>query len=108
MLSLLTISRFGERICKHYICFIDSAVTFSIVQAARRLSAIYILAILFHEDFPSSLVIGSILCTIGFTCKILSTILMTTDKKVTSSSGTTMSATNMKEEEDGIELVTTT
>ena len=41
-------------------------MTFSIVQAARRLSGIFILALLFGEAFPQSMAIGSCLAAIGF------------------------------------------
>ena len=88
LLSLLTVSRFGERLSKYLICVIDSAVTFSIVQAARRLSAIYMLALIFHEQFSTSLWIGSILCTIGFGCNIVVSSSSKTAGKPTSTTNT--------------------
>lgn len=66
MLALLTISRFAERLSKHWICVADSAVTFSFVQAARRLSAVFVLAALFHENFPYTMVWASCFCAVGF------------------------------------------
>ena len=66
MLSLLTGSRFGERLSKHWICVADSAVTFHMVQAARRISAVFLLALLFDEALPSSMVLGSLCSAVGF------------------------------------------
>lgn len=66
MLSLLGVSRFGERLSKHWICVSDSAVTFHLIQAGRRLSAVYFLAALFNESFPHSMVVGSIFSAVGF------------------------------------------
>jgi hypothetical protein len=66
MLLLLGVSRFGERLSKHWICVADSAITFSLVQAARRLSGIFILAALFQEVFPRSMTVGSSCSAIGF------------------------------------------
>lgn len=66
MLLLLTCSRFAERLSKHWICFADSAVSFHFVQAARRLTAVFLLAVLFHETLPSSMVLGSLCSAIGF------------------------------------------
>jgi hypothetical protein len=37
------------------------------VQAARRLSGVCVLAILFREDFPWSMVMGSACSAVGFT-----------------------------------------
>lgn len=67
-LSLLcvTVSRFAERLCKHWICVRDSAMTFSLVQAVRRLSGVFVLAALFGEAFPLSMVVGSMLASFGF------------------------------------------
>lgn len=64
--GFLTISRLGERLSKHWICVADSAVTFSLVSAARRQSGVFILAALFHESFPKSMIAGSIASGMGF------------------------------------------
>ena len=65
-LALLGISRFLERLCKHFICVYDSAVTFSIVQAARRWLGIYVVGILFREEFGNGMVVGSLISGVGF------------------------------------------
>ncbi|CAB9524105.1 expressed unknown protein [Seminavis robusta] len=65
-LALLGASRFLERLCKHFICVHDSAVTFSIVQAARRWFGIYIVGILFHEGFDMGMMVGSLVSGVGF------------------------------------------
>jgi len=65
-LALLTISRFLERLSKYFICVHDSAVTFSIVQAARRWSGIYIVGCAFHESFSTAMLVGSCLSGFGF------------------------------------------
>jgi drug/metabolite transporter (DMT)-like permease len=64
---LLGLSQFAERLSKHWICVCDSAVTFSLVQAARRLSGVRVLAILFREEFPWSMVMGSACSAVSFT-----------------------------------------
>ncbi len=71
MFVLLVVSRFGERLSKHWICVYDSAVTFHLVQAARRLSAVFLLAALFQEAFPPSMVVGSFCSAIGFAMHFL-------------------------------------
>ena len=65
-LILITCSRFAERLCKHWICVRDSAMTFSLVQAARRLTGVFALAALFGEAFPRSMVVGTGLAGMGF------------------------------------------
>jgi CRT-like, chloroquine-resistance transporter-like len=65
-LVLLAISRLGERLSKHWICAADSAVTFSVVAALRRISGVFILAALFHESFPRSMIVGSCTSAVGF------------------------------------------
>jgi CRT-like, chloroquine-resistance transporter-like len=65
-LLVLALSRLGERLSKHWICAADSAVTFSLVAASRRLTGVFILAALFHESFPHSMVIGSCSSALGF------------------------------------------
>jgi hypothetical protein len=65
MLLLLGVMRFGERLSKHWICVSDSAVTFSLVQAARRLSGVFILAAVCREAFPQSMIAGSLSSAIG-------------------------------------------
>ena len=62
----ITISRFAERLCKHWICVRDSAMTFSIVQAARRLSGVFVFAALFAEAFTPSMLVGSLVAGTGF------------------------------------------
>mgnify|MGYP005855375535 CR=1 FL=1 len=74
-LIFVTISRFAERLTKHWICVRDSAMTFSIVQAARRLLGIFILAALFGEAFPGSMVAGSILAGVGFALHTWATLI---------------------------------
>ena len=58
-----------ERLSKHWICVCDSAVTFSVVQAARRISGVYIIGFVFRERFSKGLLAGSILSGIGFFMK---------------------------------------
>jgi hypothetical protein len=65
-LGLLSVSRFSERLSKHWICVSDSAMTFSIVQAARRLAGVYIIGILFGESFSVSMIVGSLCSGLGF------------------------------------------
>lgn len=65
-LILVGLSRFAERLSKHWICVADSAMTFSLVQAGRRMSGVFLLAWLFQEDFGVGMWIGSIVCVIGF------------------------------------------
>ena len=69
-LVLLILSRFLERLAKYIICVFDSAVTFSVVQAARRWSGIYIVGILFHryEHLLASrgMLVGSLISGLGF------------------------------------------
>jgi len=65
-LLLLAVSRLGERLSKHWICAVDSAVTFSLVAALRRISGVFILAALFHESFPNGVVMGSCASAMGF------------------------------------------
>ena len=65
-LGLLSVSRFSERLSKHWICVSDSAMTFSIVQAARRLVGVYIIGILFGERFSVGMIVGSLCSGIGF------------------------------------------
>lgn len=65
-LALLGISRFLERLCKHFICVYDSAVTFSMVQAARRWLGIYIVGLLFQEGFANGMIAGSLISGAGF------------------------------------------
>jgi len=65
-LTLLAISRFLERLCKHFICVYDSAVTFSMVQAARRWLGIFIVGFIFHEDFANGMIFGSLISGVGF------------------------------------------
>ena len=65
-LVFLGMSRFLERLSKHFICVCDSAMTFSIVQAARRLSGVYIIGLLFGENFPMGLLVGSLCSGTGF------------------------------------------
>lgn len=69
-LVLLALSRFLERLAKYAICVYDSAVTFSIVQAARRWSGIYIVGILFygyeHLLISRGMVAGSLMSGLGF------------------------------------------
>lgn len=65
-LVFLAISRLGERLSKHWICAADSAVTFSVVAALRRISGVFILAALFHESFPRSMMVGSCSSAVGF------------------------------------------
>ena len=74
-LTFVTLSRFAERWTKHWICVRDSAMTFSIVQAARRLLGIFILAALFGEAFPRSMVVGSVLAGMGFTLHTWTTLV---------------------------------
>ena len=91
-LGLLGLSRFLERLCKHWICICDSAVTFSIVQAARRVLGVYIIGFIFHEPFSQGLWIGSICSGIGFYLKYLfrnDTTTKTTTTTNTISKGTT-------------------
>ena len=66
LLLLLGVSRFLERLAKHFICVHDSAVTFSIVQAARRWSGIFIIGLALHEQIGTSLLVGSVVSGIGF------------------------------------------
>ena len=66
LLACLGLSRFIERLSKHFICVVDSAMTFSIVQAARRLSGVYIIAILFGESFSAAMIGGSLVSSLGF------------------------------------------
>jgi hypothetical protein len=63
--ALVTLSRFAERLSKHFICVCESALTFSVVQAARRMSGVYVLAALFDEAFPTSMMWGSLFVAIG-------------------------------------------
>mmetsp|Transcript_32119 Transcript_32119/g.67949 ORF Transcript_32119/g.67949 Transcript_32119/m.67949 type:complete len:417 (+) Transcript_32119:313-1563(+) len=65
-LALLAISRFLERLCKHFICVYDSAVTFSMAQAARRWLGIYIVGWMFREEFAKGMIIGSLISGVGF------------------------------------------
>lgn len=65
-LGLLGASRFVERLCKHFICVYDSAVTFSMAQAGRRWLGIYILSALFQEEFSPGMFLGSLVSGIGF------------------------------------------
>jgi drug/metabolite transporter (DMT)-like permease len=65
-LILLALSRFAERIAKYWICVCDSAMTFSLVQAARRLSGVFVIAALFGEPFSSTMLIGSLVSGMGF------------------------------------------
>lgn len=65
-LAFLAISRFLERLCKHFICVYDSAVTFSTVQAARRWLGIYIVGWIFREEFANGMVVGSLISGAGF------------------------------------------
>jgi len=65
-LSFLGISRFTARLSKYWICVVDSAVTFSLVQAARRLSGVFVIAFLFNEGFPLQMLIGSLFSGVGF------------------------------------------
>lgn len=65
-LVLLAVSRFLERLCKHFICVHDSAVTFSMAQAARRWLGIYIVGLIFREDFARGMVWGSLISGAGF------------------------------------------
>ena len=90
-LGLLGFSRFLERLCKHWICICDSAVTFSVVQAARRISGIYIIGFLFHEAFSIGLWIGSICSGIGF---ILKYLFRNVDKTTTTSTRRPANSTN--------------
>lgn len=65
----LALSRFLERLSKHFICVNDSAVTFSIVQAARRWSGIFIIGLLFngYEHIDSKgMILGSLVSGVGF------------------------------------------
>mmetsp|Transcript_34068 Transcript_34068/g.81935 ORF Transcript_34068/g.81935 Transcript_34068/m.81935 type:complete len:485 (+) Transcript_34068:49-1503(+) len=73
LLLLLGISRFAERLSKHWITVTDSAVTFSLVQAARRLMGVLILAAMFREKFPMGMVIGTICSSCGFAIHFWST-----------------------------------
>jgi hypothetical protein len=41
-------------------------MTFSIVQAARRLAGVYIIGILFGESFSVSMIVGSLCSGLGF------------------------------------------
>eukprot|EP00977_Amphora_coffeiformis_P004643 scaffold1000_cov166-Amphora_coffeaeformis.AAC.33 len=74
-LTFVTLSRFAERLIKHWICVRDSAMTFSIVQAARRLLGVFVLAALFGEAFPGSMVAGSILAGMGFALHTWATLM---------------------------------
>jgi UAA transporter family len=65
-LAFLGISRFLERLGKHFICVHASAVTFSMVQAARRWWGIYIVGLLFREGFAHGMIVGSLVSGIGF------------------------------------------
>uniref|UniRef100_A0A7S2Y710 EamA domain-containing protein n=1 Tax=Entomoneis paludosa TaxID=265537 RepID=A0A7S2Y710_9STRA len=64
--ALIVVSRFGERLSKHWICLYDSAMTFSLVQAGRRLSGVLIMAVLFQETFRVGMWVGTLCCGIGF------------------------------------------
>ena len=66
LLLLVTITRFTERLSKQYICVRDSAMTFSVVQAARRLSGVFILALAFGERLPMSMLVGAACSAVGF------------------------------------------
>lgn len=69
-LVLLALSRFLERLAKYIICVFDSAVTFCIVQAARRWSGIYIIGILFYRYesllISRGMLVGSLISGLGF------------------------------------------
>jgi len=66
LLVLVTLTRFSERLSKHYICVRDSAMTFSVVQAGRRLSGVFLLALMFQESLPVSMLIGTACSAVGF------------------------------------------
>jgi len=65
-LSLIGVSRFFERLSKYWICVCESAMTFSLIQAARRLLAVFVLAWLFGESFPLSMWAGASCSATGF------------------------------------------
>lgn len=65
-LALLAVSRFLERLCKHFICVHASAVAFSMAQAARRWLGIYIVGLIFREDFANGMIAGSLISGAGF------------------------------------------
>ena len=67
-LCLLTVAatRFTERLSKHYICVRESAAVFSIVQAARRIFGMFLIALLFQEQLPPSLLGGAVCSGVGF------------------------------------------
>jgi len=66
LLFLVGLSRFLERLSKYWICVCDSAMTFSVVQAARRLFGVYLLAVVFDESLNRTMWIGSLCCGLGF------------------------------------------
>lgn len=66
LLLLLGVSRFVERLSKHWITVTESAVTFSLVQAVRRLLGALLLAAIFSEDFPVGMTAGTICSGCGF------------------------------------------
>eukprot|EP01063_Lacrimia_lanifica_P020561 TRINITY_DN27859_c0_g1_i1.p1 TRINITY_DN27859_c0_g1~~TRINITY_DN27859_c0_g1_i1.p1 ORF type:complete len:411 (+),score=62.53 TRINITY_DN27859_c0_g1_i1:51-1283(+) len=66
VLALVAFTRFAERLAKHWICVRDSALTFSLVQAGRRLAAVFVLAAVFRESLPLSMVLGALVAGTGF------------------------------------------
>jgi hypothetical protein len=84
LLACLGLSRFMERLSKHFICVVDSAMTFSIVQAARRLSGVYIIAIMFGESFSAAMIGGSLVSSLGFALHGWQSVIMKSDKKQSS------------------------
>jgi len=65
-LLMVASTRFAERLSKHYICVRESAAVFSIVQAARRICGMFLIALLFQEELPPSLLGGAVCSGGGF------------------------------------------